>query len=219
MGETDRFLTDGWGHDPKPTRAYTGLELAQALESQLLSLPSQMHPMQMNLIDSHDTTRLHATPNGFDFAIYSGAVMLMYLLPGMPNLYYGDEVGLEGPYGSVEDARYPMQWDSEKWDTRFYELYRGMGQVRNRYAQMLHSSAHRIVHADEESLVFARYDGKVALLCVLNKHDEPTELTISNAVLQVTEFVGDKQGEISTTGESIILALDAKEQCIVECRR
>ncbi len=218
-GETDRFLTDGWGHDPKPTRAYTGLELAQALESQLLSLPSQMHPMQMNLIDSHDTTRLHATPNGFDFAIYSGAVMLMYLLPGMPNLYYGDEVGLEGPYGSVEDARYPMQWDSEKWDTRFYELYRGMGQVRNRYAQMLHSSAHRIVHADEESLVFARYDGKVALLCVLNKHDEPTELTISNAVLQVTEFVGDKQGEISTTGESIILALDAKEQCIVECRR
>ena len=219
MGETDRFLTDGWGHAPKPTRGYTGLELAQALESQLASLPSQMHPMQMNLIDSHDTTRLHATPNGFDFALYSGAVMLMYLLPGMPNLYYGDEVPLEGPYGSVEDSRYPMQWDSEKWDTRFYDLYRGMGEIRRLYAQMLQGSAYKIVHADERCLVFARYDGEVALLCVLNKNEEPTELIISNAVLQVTEFIGDKKGKISTTGGGIILSLGAKEQCIVECRR
>jgi len=219
MGETDRFVSDGWGHNPKPTRAYTGQELAQALESQLASLPSQMHPMQMNLLDSHDTTRFHATPNAFDFDLYSGSVMLMYLLPGMPNLYYGDEVGLAGPYGSVEDSRYPMQWDNTKWDMRFYELYAIMGDVRKRYEKMLQASSYKIVYADEHALVFARYDRETALLCVLNKNEEGSTLQIPNSMLQVTEFLGEKRGDVSATQDTITLGLAGKENCVVECRR
>ena len=219
MGETDRFVSEGWGHNPKPTRAYTGEELAQALESQLASLPSQMHPMQMNLLDSHDTTRFHATPNGFDFAIYSGCVMLLYLLPGMPNLYYGDEIGLAGPYGSVEDSRYPMQWDNNNWDMRFYELYATMGDVRKRYEKMLKASSYKIVYSDEKSLVFARYDKENALLCVLNKNEESSTLQIPNSMLQVTEFLGEKRGDVSATKDTITLQLDGKENCIVECKR
>jgi alpha-glucosidase len=219
MGETDRFISEGWGHDPKPTRAYTGGELAQALESQLASLPSQMHSMQMNLLDSHDTTRFHANPNGFDFSLYSGCVMLMYLLPGMPNLYYGDEVGLAGPYGSVEDSRYPMQWDSNKWDVRFYELYAMLGDLRKRYQQMLQGASYKILYSDELSLVFARYDRETALLCVLNKNEEASLLKIPNSMLQVTEFLGDTKGNLSATEETITIELEGKENCIVECRR
>ncbi len=219
MGETDRFISEGWGHNPKPTRAYTGEELAQALESQLASLPAQMHPMQMNLLDSHDTTRLHNTPNSFDFALYSGCVMLMYLLPGMPNLYYGDEVGLSGPYGSVEDSRYPMQWDNNEWDLKFYELYATLGDVRKRYEKMLQASSHKIVYCDEHSLVFARYDREHVLLCVLNKNEAGSTLQISNSMLQITEFLGEKRGDVSSTQDTITIQLDAQENCIVECRR
>jgi len=219
MGETDRFVSEGWGHNPKPTRAYTGEELAQALESQLASLPSQMHPMQMNLLDSHDTTRLHATPNQFDFATYSGCVMLMYLLPGMPNIYYGDEVGLGGPYGSVEDSRYPMQWDSNTWDPRFYELYTAMGELRKRKGKMLQASSHKVVFADEKAMVFARYDKETAVLCVLNKDEDESTLLIPNSMLQVTEFLGKKQCEVSEQKDTLILHLAGKENCIVECRR
>ena len=219
MGETDRFVSEGWGHNPKPTRAYTGLELAQALESQLSSLPSQMHPMQMNLLDSHDTTRFHTTPNDFDFDIYSGCVSLMYLLPGMPSLYYGDEVGLAGPYGSVEDSRYPMQWDSNAWDMRFYELYSAMGDLRKRYGKLLQTSSHKIVYADEFSLVFARYDKETAILCVLNKNKKPSLLRIPNSMLQVTEFLGELSGNVSAEEDIITLELAGMENCIVECRR
>ncbi len=219
MGETDRFISDGWGHNPKPTRAYTGEELQQALESQLASLPSQMHSMQMNLLDSHDTTRLHATPNDFDFSLYSGCVMLMYLLPGMPNLYYGDEVGLAGPYGSVEDARYPMQWDNQTWDTRFYELYSTMGDLRKRYGNMLKGSSHKVVYSDEHALVFARYDRQQAILCVLNRNERHSTLQISNAMLQVSGFVGEKHGDLGEKADTITLHLEGKENCIVECRR
>ncbi|MGB4406682.1 MAG: glycoside hydrolase family 13 protein [Sphaerochaeta sp.] len=219
MGETDRFISEGWGHNPQPTRAYTGVELAQALESQLASLPSQMHPMQMNLLDSHDTTRLHATPNQFDFAIYSGCVMLMYLLPGMPNLYYGDEIGLDGPYGSVEDSRYPMQWDTAEWDMRFYELYASLGDLRKRYEKMLQASSHTILACDQHSLVFARYDRETAVLCVLNKNEESSTLRIPNTMLGVTEVLGEKRGDVSAKGDTLTIQLDGKENCIVECRR
>ncbi|MBK5195238.1 MAG: hypothetical protein JJE08_04275, partial [Proteiniphilum sp.] len=210
---------DGWGHNPKPTRAYTGVELAQALESQLASLPSQIHPMQMNLLDSHDTTRLHATPNQFDFATYSGCVMLMYLLPGMPNLYYGDEIGLAGPYGSVEDSRYPMKWDTNEWDMRFYELYATMGDLRKRYEKMLQASSHKILYSDEHSLVFARYDKETAILCVLNKNVDKSTLILPNSMLQVTEFLGKRKGEVSEHKDTLMLHLAGKENCIVECRR
>ncbi len=219
MGETDRFLTDGWGHCPQPTRGYTGVELAQALESQLASLPFQMHPMQMNLLDSHDTTRFHATPNGFDFSIYSGCVMLMYLLPGMPTIYYGDEIGLAGPYGSVEDARYPMQWDNKKWDLRFYRLYASLGALRKRYQKMLQGSSHKIVYADEQSMVFARYDATRALLCIVNKNEGRSCLHVPNHMLQVTESLGEKRFDCDTKAGYITVHLEEKENCVVECLR
>ena len=63
---------------------------------------------QMNLIDSHDTSRFHNDKAVFDRDIYKGAIMAMYMLPGMPNLYYGDEVGIKGRLGSNEGARFPM---------------------------------------------------------------------------------------------------------------
>lgn len=219
MGESDRFLSEGWGHDPKPTRAYTGLELAQALESQLAGLPAQMWPMQMNLIDSHDTTRLHANPTLFNFSVYSGCIMLMYLQPGMSCLYYGDEIGLEGPYGSVEASRYPMKWDKNAWDDRFYSLYTSLGALRTSYAQLLKEGAHKVLYADEQSLVFARYDHSSALLAVLNKRKDAHTVRIPNLMLQATTATGSKSGDVVVSEEALLVKLEGGENCIIECRR
>ncbi|WP_320129321.1 alpha-amylase family glycosyl hydrolase [uncultured Sphaerochaeta sp.] len=164
MGETDRFLCSGWGHSPEPTTCYTGFELAQALQSQLASIPAQMWYQQFNLLDSHDTPRLHNNTDIFEWDVYSGCVILMYLLPGMPNIYYGDEIGLAGPYGSVEASRYPMQWNKATWDERFLSLYAWLGTLRKEYADLLSTGSWKIVYTDEETFCFARYNGKQALL-------------------------------------------------------
>ena len=71
-------------------------------------MPDQMLYMQMNLINSHDTPRLYEHSAIFDFRIYSGLVKLLYVLPGMPSIYYGEEIGLQGPNESVQTSRYPM---------------------------------------------------------------------------------------------------------------
>ena len=52
---------------------------------------------------------------GSDAAVHRVAAGLQFTLPGVPMLFAGDEIGLEGVNG--EDARRPMPWDRpEQWD-------------------------------------------------------------------------------------------------------
>ncbi|WP_320120988.1 glycoside hydrolase family 13 protein [uncultured Sphaerochaeta sp.] len=190
MGEKDRYMADGWGQNPGTTRAFNGIEFAQALQSHLQSMPQQMLSMQMNLINSHDTPRLYAHQEIFDFSLYAGIVKLLYVLPGMPNIYYGEEIALPGPYGSVESARYPMQWDQEQWNKDFFSLYSRLGQFRSAHADTLAHGAWKLLYSDEYSLCFVRYTNHEAIFCILGKHEMPTTITLDNTLLQITCFNG-----------------------------
>ena len=218
LGETDRFLNAGWGHDPANTRGYTGEELAQALESQLNSLPAQMACMQMNLIDSHDTPRMHANDKVFSWDLYRGCVQLLFLLPGMPNVYYGDEIGLEGPCGTVEASRYPMQWDEKRWDKRFYSLYGSLGKLRKEYAQLLSFGAWKIVYVDITTFVFARYDAQHVLLCILNKAKKDVSIKLPNGMLHIEKLLVNKD-RCSVSHEYLQIALVSDESLILQCMR
>ena len=110
MGQRDRFLSEGTGHSAGVEEPWSGEEESSALMEALYSVSDQNVFFQMNLFDSHDTPRLHNDKAIFDRDIYKGVVMALYMLPGMPNLYYGDEVLLNGKLGSNEGARYPMEW-------------------------------------------------------------------------------------------------------------
>lgn len=57
------------------------------------------------------------------------ASTLQYMLPGMPSVYYGDEIAMEG----YEDPlnRMPMQWDKMNKDLLMH--YRSLGNIRTVY--------------------------------------------------------------------------------------
>lgn len=212
MGETDRFQLPGWGHDPVPGSYFSGRDLAEALDRQLKSLPPQMVFQQFNLIDSHDTPRLHTNEFVADRNLYRGAVMLLFLLPGMPSVYYGDEVGLEGKIGSVEASRYPMQWDRAQWDMDVYRLYRDLGLLK-RSEPALAFGAWKILHADEDAMVFARYDGKRAIVLVLNKNPKPSDIIFDAGVLSPTNVIRWSDGTLVEVSDSrkIRISLKPKE--------
>ena len=66
-----------------------------------------------NLLDSHDTARFRTIAGSPDRHLVG--VGLQMTLPGVPMLFAGDELGLEGAWG--EDARRTMPWDRpESWD-------------------------------------------------------------------------------------------------------
>lgn len=219
MGETDRYLTNGWGQQPKPTRAYTGREFAQALESHLVSVPAQMLGMQMNLINSHDTPRLYNNTELFDWGLYAGLVKLLYILPGMPNIYYGEEIALAGPYGSTERARYPMQWDEEAWNHAFFSLYTELGKLRSTYASVVANGAYHIIHADEESLAFARFDDEKAIVCVLSHSDQALDIQLPNELLLINSIEYVLGGEVVAEEKTLRVHVEPKHSSLFVGKR
>lgn len=220
VGETDRFQLPGWGHYPVPGSYFSGIDLADALDRQLRTLPAQLLFQQFNLIDSHDTPRLHNNHLVYDWDVYRGAVMLLYMLPGIPNVYYGDEIGLDGEIGSVEASRYPMQWNEGYWRREYWELYRRLGELK-RSEPALAYGAWKILHADRTSLVFARYDGERAVVLLLNKSARLRTLRFNASALIPAQAVRWSDGtrvDVSPNGE-ISVGLAARESEILLLRQ
>ena len=142
-----------------------------------------------NLVGSHDTTRIR-TLVGEDSRHVDTAAGLLFTMPGIPMMTYGDEIGMRGEFG--EDGRRPMPWDAEqpkteqpkaeqpsdeRWDTRLLEVYRGLIAARNSSHALRHGGL-RWVHADDDALVFLRESAEQTALvhCARAAHD-PIEIS------------------------------------------
>ena len=83
-----------------------------------------------NLIDSHDTERFsHSVGNSREKQKLAAAFQL--LLPGMPMIYYGDEVAMEG--GHDPDCRRGMLWDENRQDRGMLDYYRTLIRIRHEH--------------------------------------------------------------------------------------
>ncbi len=81
----------------------------------------------LNLLDSHDTERF-LTRVGGDAEKHRAALALLFFFPGVPCVYYGDEIGLEGGYDP--DCRRCFPWDASLWDTETHALVRRLAALR-----------------------------------------------------------------------------------------
>lgn len=81
-----------------------------------------------NLIDSHDTPRFLTSCGSKKKLKF--ALALQMVLPGMPMIYYGDEVGMEGKQDP--DCRRGMLWDEEKQDKELLTYYKQWIQIRKK---------------------------------------------------------------------------------------
>lgn len=73
------------------------------------AFPEKRFGIPMNLLGSHDTTRLASLPQA-NLQRIKLALTLLFFLPGAPCIYYGDEIGMKG--GKDPDNRRTFPWDS-----------------------------------------------------------------------------------------------------------
>ncbi len=208
LGELDRFLMDNWGHDPRPGRSCSGVELQAYLEQGIRGLPNQLQFFQFNLFDSHDTPRLHHHEAIWDWERYCGALYLLFTLPGAVSYFYGDEIGIGGHPRSVEGSRYPMDWDESSWDMRFFELYSSLGALRETYRDLFAYGAFRTLLAGEDHYCCARFSAERAVITLLNREARERTFRIPTGLLGLTgcEFVmGD--GVCAWEGRTLAVTL------------
>ena len=82
------------------------------------------------------------------------AAGLQFTLPGVPMLFAGDEIGLEGVNG--EDARRTMPWDRpEQWDRTTLAAYADLARVRRAHPSLRRGGL-RWAHVDADTIAFVR---------------------------------------------------------------
>ena len=181
VGEEDRFLNPGWGFPPKERERIGAHDFVDAVNSYLEGNNDQMVYFMMNLIDSHDTPRLHNHEIATDNRLLSLSLIL-YMLPGFPSLYYGDEIKLDGRISSMEGARYPMCWDEKRWNRRYLEWYASLGEIRKK--QGFGKSAFLMEALDDETISIRRFLPSETLVAVINLSTEEKSLDLDPFMLK-----------------------------------
>ena len=129
---------------------------ALAFSHRLESLFSRYRPevvrAQMNLLTSHDTPRLLTLLQG-DTARARLALSLLFLLPGNPTVYYGEEIGMEG--GHDPENRGGMVWEEERWKKEIREAVKRLARLRKEHPG-LRTAPYTRIYAVGGHLAFTR---------------------------------------------------------------
>ena len=166
--ENDRSL-----NHPRETWPLLPTEALMAQWKAFLSaIPWQIAIQQFNLLGSHDTARLQTILNG-DEALIQVAVTLLFTYPGVPSVYYGDEIGVEG--GRDPYNRRCMPWDPQTWNTTRRALYQRLIHER-RSVLALREGGFQALYAGSETLAFLREAPDERLFVVARRKDDGLRL-------------------------------------------
>lgn len=148
---------------PLPTAA-----LAAQWTAFRAAVPWQIATQQLNLLGSHDTPRLRSVLGG-DMQRVQLAVALLFTYPGVPCIFYGDEVGLAGAVNS--DCRRTMPWDPQAWDGELRAFYQRLARLR-RTAPALCRGGFQLLLADGHTLAYQREAPEERLIVVARRADD-----------------------------------------------
>ncbi len=105
-----------------------------------------------NILGSHDTARIRTLVGSAP--TQRVAAGLQFTLPGVPMVFAGDEIGLEGVLG--EDSRRPMPWsERDTWDHETLGFYGALARLRREHVALRRGGL-RWAYVDDDSLVFLR---------------------------------------------------------------
>lgn len=125
-------------------------DLVNNLGFMLANVHQETFPLLLNLFDSHDTNRLYHILN-YDKNKYKAAVALELLLPGIPFIYYGDEIGLRQIRQG--DSRMDMIWDENIIDKDIQNFYKYCLFVRKSNPDFIIKDIHQIYANDENNTI------------------------------------------------------------------
>lgn len=155
----------------------------------------------MNLLGTHDTeriitllagerqngrgrewqasTKLNPQQREYGLRRMRVASGILYTLPGVPCIYYGDEVGVEGYKDPFNRATYP--WGRE--DTNLLEWYKELGKMRKQCSCLVDGDLHEF-GSTGRTMGYIREDDNDMLLCVFNAADYTINFIVPR------EFIG-----------------------------
>lgn len=145
-------------------------DIAEILESLQENYPKECLQANLNIMSSHDSirSRTKLSKNRKEESLVKARVWLMLILqmtlPGVPSIYYGDEVGVEGLEDPMNRASYP--WDKE--DPDFFTMYKEA--IALRKSNTLFQNGSLTCYAlQEDVFAYVRKNEQEACLVIINR--------------------------------------------------
>lgn len=140
-------------------------DLDQWLTDARSRIPFANQLCQLNLLGSHDTSRF-LTLLGEDRALMRSALLVQFTYPGVPCVYYGDEIGMTGQNDPYNRACF--DWDQAHWDRGLHDFIRHLAGLRQDHTA-LRRGAYQTLIANGDLFGFARFDAHEQLLVLINR--------------------------------------------------
>lgn len=162
----------------------TGRQLVESMKSFNGSIPWRSLVASMVLLDSHDTARMRTVVLG-NKDLHLTAMTLLLTYPGVPSIFAGDEIGLEGTTG--EDSRKTINWeDRSSWDMDFLREVKKLISIRKNSDGFINGGL-RWVLVEDDCLAFLRESKKETILVFLSRSGVKAKIDISKLGYRVKE--------------------------------
>lgn len=175
--------------------------LVQTVAEQINNYPKQALDCLMNVLSTHDSTRIITllgrretitdkdlmAQEKLDSYEYRRGVereklasVLQFFLYGIPSVYYGDEIGLEGDL----DPYNRRCFDWENGDKDLLKHYQKLAEIRNSNPVFAEGEI-SIKHAINGAFMFTRGNGKEQITIALNASNHVKQLKLSGDMIDL----------------------------------
>ena len=148
--------------------------------------PKESFKANLNLISSHDVTRIKTELN-YDEAKIRLAVATQMTFEGVPYIYYGDEAGLCG--GTDPDNRKTYPWKNE--DEDMIEFYKESINTRKKYNVLTNGDTEFIDTNDDDVFGYIRFnDNNEKILILINRSlgNKKISINIEENTLEIIDI-------------------------------
>jgi alpha-glucosidase len=150
-------------------QSWSTVALYETWLSRWAAIPWAIRLQQFNLLDSHDTRRIGSIVGG-DESLHRLAAIVQFTLPGVPCIYYGDEIGMLDD--AMLEARSCMTWDETQWNHSLLEFYRQLIALR-KDSVVLQKGGFQWLAIESDSFAFQREDKGERIIVLANRKPRP----------------------------------------------
>lgn len=165
MNQENENLKDSFGM-PAPLPLIDGKAMVEMMQQFAAGIPWRSLVASMVLLGSHDRARFHTVVGGDEHRNIAGATLLM-TYPGVPSVFAGDEIGLEGYWG--ENGRRTIDWERpDTWNSKLLYDYMELIKIRKTSHALSHGGI-RWIDVSNDSVAFLRESSKETLLVFVSR--------------------------------------------------
>ena len=204
-------ITGGFQGLPFAMPKINGKQLVASIQEFNSSIPWRSLTASMMLLDSHDTGRFRTVVLG-DIAAHKTAMTMMLSYPGVPSIFAGDEIGLEGSWG--EDARRTINWeDRSGWDVEFFAEVKKLVKLRKTQDALINGGL-RWVSVENDYIAYLRESKKQSILVLVSRGPINATIDLSSYGYRVNKTLYGQE----VTGEIFSIKSDVAVQGVWELK-